>query len=341
MSDAGSIYYNTLSGIGNDIAQSMYQVHREHQAYDQQYGMAEALSRIGIDSSGRIVPIVPDEKGKTDKSIQPIVDPKALEMFKTGNRREWARSAGQLEILSRLGTSFLNRAQAAQIENQQNPKYDVTTPAGRTIPTSAAGAIASDIHAQSREDALAAGKQRAELAGRREQREIDTAKREDIRLALSQQKAKQDALEKTPEYQFQKKYNIKPLDVVGMPEGYNATDEAGNVLDSSSIEDRKAGKKPILWTPTTPVYREKLFKYAATKDRPGFEQYVPDPEGEFFNAGGQRLPYKDVSAIQKRAGFVYKQALEAAAQGGDVKGIATQIQQLGYDPDLFLKSLNQ
>lgn len=335
MADAGSLYYNALSGMGNDIAQSMYQVHKQHQAYDEQYGQAEALSRIGIDPAGRIVPIMPDEKGKVDKSIQPILDPKALEMFKTGNRREWARSAGQLEVLTRLGTSFLNRAQAAQIENQQNPKYDVTTPTGRTIPLSGAGAVAADVEAQRRQDALATGAVREARAGRRENREERTQQREDVRLGMSAAKDMRAELEKRPEVLFSRKYGLTPQAVIGLQESpYVAKDIQGNVI-ADGIAPVEPGKrlsdltsKPGVWNdlksyfnlgdkgkrdtimfepkdPSTGTFRESLYKYspssAGGKQVPSREQYVVNPTGELLNIRGTRVPLDEVSAVQNAA----------------------------------------
>jgi hypothetical protein len=111
MPDAGTNYYNALSGVGDDIARSMIYYHQKHVQYDQQMQLANALSRLGVDQSGRIVPIQMDEKGKAvDKNVQSIIDPKALDSFRAGNQRERERSIGGLDAINRLLTQQLGRA---------------------------------------------------------------------------------------------------------------------------------------------------------------------------------------------------------------------------------------
>lgn len=120
MADAGSIYFNALSGVGSDIANSMLEYHKEHQAHDQAYGVADALSRIGIDkNTGQPVMLQFDEKGKPMNAENVIAfgNPKAIEGFKNFNRQKAAANEGAMNALSRIMASGLTRAQAAAIED--------------------------------------------------------------------------------------------------------------------------------------------------------------------------------------------------------------------------------
>jgi len=114
MADAGDIYFRALSGIGNNLADAMQQYHREHQAYDQQASIADALSRLGVDPQGRITQIDPESK---DKSIQPIVDPKAFEIYRTANHAQQQRNLGAMEAINRIGMAATQHAISARIED--------------------------------------------------------------------------------------------------------------------------------------------------------------------------------------------------------------------------------
>lgn len=118
MADAGSNWYRALSGVGVDIANSMDQYHKRHVGYTEALQNADALSKIGIDASGRPVQMQFDEKGKPlDKTIQPLVDPKALEPFKNRTMSDWESSKTALDLLSRLGVGYAAKASAAAIED--------------------------------------------------------------------------------------------------------------------------------------------------------------------------------------------------------------------------------
>lgn len=110
-----------LASFGNDIATAMGQYHEEHQAYDQSLGVANALSRIGIDENGNLVPVV-DQEGKKISDVNPVVNPKALEAFQAKNRAGWERSRGALEALSRLGVAQIGRIQSQQAQLQALPQ---------------------------------------------------------------------------------------------------------------------------------------------------------------------------------------------------------------------------
>ena len=110
MPTLGSGIASAGEDIGRGIAFQMQQYHKEHVAYDEAYGIAEALSRIGVDQQGRVVQIQPDAQGKVDKSLTPAIDPKALERFKTFNRQNAAEARGALNALSGIGRLYIQGA---------------------------------------------------------------------------------------------------------------------------------------------------------------------------------------------------------------------------------------
>jgi len=52
MSDAGYIYAQMGANLGRQISGAMEDYHKEHQAYDQQAGIADVLSRFGVNAQG-------------------------------------------------------------------------------------------------------------------------------------------------------------------------------------------------------------------------------------------------------------------------------------------------
>src|SRR5215471_1200384 len=117
--NTGAIYYHALSGLGDDIARAMQQYHQQHQMYDQQYGISDALSRLGVNQQGVIVPIQLDEKGKQlDKTVRPIIDPQALQMFQARTANDRARATGALHAINDLGTKQINRILQQTLQDQ-------------------------------------------------------------------------------------------------------------------------------------------------------------------------------------------------------------------------------
>lgn len=120
MADAGDIWFRALSGVGNNIADSMQQYHKEHQAYDQQAGIAQAMSRLGVNQQGQITTIDPENP---DKTIQPLVDKKASEMFLSNNHAQQQKNLGAMEALNRIGMSIASQSvgpmQAAKLQQER------------------------------------------------------------------------------------------------------------------------------------------------------------------------------------------------------------------------------
>src|SRR4029077_14340532 len=118
MADAGDIYAqmgrNLANSIG-DITDQMDTYHKEHVKYDQQYQLAEALSRMEITPQGQITQIDP---ANPDKTLQPILDKKALASFQTNNHEQMVKNAAALEAVNRMGTNLLQHG-AASLRSSQ------------------------------------------------------------------------------------------------------------------------------------------------------------------------------------------------------------------------------
>lgn len=365
MADAGSMYYNALSGMGEDIARGMYQYHREHQAYDQQLGIANALSRIGVNEHGNIVAIQPDANGKVDKSIQPVLDPKARDMFTARNRQDWAKSAGALEILSRLGVSLANRMSEQNIE----PKFPVTV-GGNTYPLNAREAAMAGMRQEENEAQAQAAIPREKRAQRREERADKSSQREDVRLGMAQSAAARTEIEKRPEIQFSRKYGLTPQALIGIQESpYVATHQDKVLGENPPLQPgqtepaynkqswyqsfRQAfGADPtpeqVQWKVKNPdgVFREEELKYggSAKEGTPARERFRVNPEGQFLNVRGTRIPVGEVSTVQNAANAAQQnlqqtigspqfQALPPEQQAAKLTIIKQRLSNLGYNPN--------
>jgi hypothetical protein len=107
-----------IASFGDSIAGAMDDYHKKHVAYDQAEQLATALSRIGINEQGTLMPI--DLDGGTGKKsgVVPVIDPKALELFKAKTGREREHATGAMEALSRIGIGAMATAQREQIQKQ-------------------------------------------------------------------------------------------------------------------------------------------------------------------------------------------------------------------------------
>lgn len=295
MSDAGSIWFHALSGLGNNIADSMQQYHKEHQAYDQQAGIADALSRFGVDPQGRITQIDPNNP---DKSIQPIIDKKASELFMTTNHAQQQKNLGAMEALNHIGLNVLGQT-AGPLRQAQLKEAQLAT---QRVP-STIGDQTFDLNPAQAANVALAKTPKAPSAYTQ------------FRMDRAQKKDTQTEQEKLPEFQFQKKYQLLPKDILHEPMGY----EQGKTA---------AGEPATI--PTTPVYRER--KFTSTKGGKKQDAYTADPNGDFVNFKGQRIPYSEYATLQNRATFVYDRARAARARGTPDEEIAKRLEAMGFDP---------
>lgn len=115
-SGVGSMYHNALAGVGNDIARAMMYYHAQHQIYNQQMGVANALSRIGVGPQGNLTNAF-DQDGNPIKGVNPIIDKNALQQFQTNNHAGQIQATGALQALNRLGVQQMGKAMQAQVRS--------------------------------------------------------------------------------------------------------------------------------------------------------------------------------------------------------------------------------
>jgi hypothetical protein len=294
-SDAGLIWLHALSGVGNNIADAMQQYHKEHTAYDQQSQLADAMSRLGLNQQGQITPIDPNNP---DKTIQPIIDPKAVQLFQTNNHDQQVKNTGAMEALSRIGMHVISQtagpAAQARLKEAQLATQRIPTQIGDTTLDLTPGQSANVRMAQ-----------QPKAASPYTQFRMDQAKA----------KADQQQQEKLPEFQFQKKYQLMPKDILSQPMGYEQGKDA-------------QGNPSVV--PTTPVFRER--KYTVNQGGIKQDAYTPDPNGDIINYHDQRIPYSDYATLQNRAQFVYARAKDALARGTPPDQVQARLEQMGFDP---------
>ncbi len=293
-----------LASFGNNIADAMDEYHKRHQAYDQQMSIAQALSQVGITPDGQITSVAAGEQ--SGQKVKPVIDPKALEMFQARNQHERDLNLGALHALGQVGSTFLQHQIADQVQHQRDIPTDI---AGATVPLSPAQ-FATQTNENRRIDI--ASQPRGESANLTYRKAQDLAK----------QQAKDQ--EKLPEFQFQKKYQILPKDILNQPMGYNTQ------FSVDPTKDDKSQREVTGYVPTTQVYREREFQ----TNQQGVKQkgYAPDPNGELVNFKGQRIPFQEYQTLQNRAKFLYDRAAAALARGGDPAAIGKRLEEMGFDP---------
>jgi hypothetical protein len=293
MADAGYIWLNALSGLGNNIAESMQQYHKEHLAYDQQAQMAQAMSRLGVTSDGRITAIDPENP---DKTIQPLVDKKASEMFLSNNHAQQQKNLGAMEALNRIGMNMAQQT-VGPLRQAQLKEAQLAT---QRVPATIGNQTFDLKPEQAANVALA------------EQPKTPSAYTQ-FRMQQAQKKETQAEQDKLPEAQFQKKYQLMPKDILSQPMGYEKDPNvAGNYIN------------------TTPVFR--MRKYTSNVGGNKQDAYTPDPNGDIVNFHDQKIPYADYAALQNRARFVYDRARAALARGTPQEEVQKRLEAMGFDP---------
>lgn len=337
MADAGDIWFRALSGVGNNIADSMQQYHKEHQVYDQQSGIADVLSRMGVNQQGQLTPIDPNNP---DKTIQPVVDKKALELYQSNNHAQQQKNLGAIEALNRIGMNLagqtLGPLRQAQLKQAQlaTQRYSVPTQYG-DVQATGGQALQSDLE-----------NQRINLAKQPKgptthQQFLENQK---VRDAMTKQ------IQSSPEFKFQQKYGVFPKQVITPDvidpgkQAYRLFKADGGTELTPEYDDYGVARRPSYlkpdqksyWTPTTDIYRFNEIQ----RDENGVKttQHAPDPTGKFVSIGGQHIPFSDIQGIANRHDAVLKDAIKAItpiSQGGGGRnpaGVADMYAGLGYDP---------
>jgi len=147
------------------------------------------MSRLGLNQQGQITPIDPNNP---DKTIQPIIDPKAVQLFQTNNHDQQVKNTGAMEALSRIGMHVISQtagpAAQARLKEAQLATQRIPTQIGDTT--------------------------------------LDLTPGQSANVLMAKAKSDQQAQEKLPEVQFQKKYQLMPKDILSQPMGYEQGKDA-------------------------------------------------------------------------------------------------------------------
>lgn len=145
------------ANMGNSIAEGILNVlpimdkyHKEHVGYDQQMQLADALSRLGINEQGQITTL--DSETKGGPKIQPIIDPKALDTFRTKSHEGQVKAAGALEAINRMAVHGLGpvigQMGQEQLKAQRLQNQRINVQAGGNVypvsPTTALNAVVEE-----------------------------------------------------------------------------------------------------------------------------------------------------------------------------------------------------
>jgi hypothetical protein len=284
---------------------------------------------------------------------KPVIDKKALEDYLHHSTRQRAYVAGGItagmSLAQALGhysaatqrvpyavsghTYNIAPSQAAQLQTQQAQQEPrVPTKVGETTLNLTPGQAASAITEQQRIDL---SKQPKGLT----QQEI-------FRQQVEKEKAFQDKIKASPEYDFTKKYAVQPQQVLTpdvldpSKQAYRLfkTDPKGNPTeirpeyDEYGIARRPSWLEhdtPTYWSPASDIYRGNKI----TRNVGGVktDQFVPDPTGEHVDIGGQKIPFSAIQSISSRHDLLLKQATAALGQGANWQALAKQWAALGYN----------
>jgi hypothetical protein len=284
---------------------------------------------------------------------KPIIDPKALQAYQNHSERQRAYIAGgitagmsfvpALQHYARLNqqvpytvggqTYNIAPSQAATLQTQQANKVPAvpTEVGGKTINLPPSSAASAELE-----------KQRIELA----KQPKGLTQQQIFQQQLEKEKAFQDKIKASPEYDFTKKYAVQPQQVLTPDvldpgkQAYRlyATDAKGNPTEIQPEYDQYGIARrpsylpkdtPTYWTPASDVFRGNKI----TRNVGGVktEQFTPDPTGEHVDIGGQKIPYSAIQSINTRHDLLLKQATTALGQGADWQALAKQWAALGYN----------
>jgi hypothetical protein len=228
-------------------------------------------------------------------------------------------------------TYNIKPGQAAELQTEQGQKVPTEIAPGKTVPLAPGQAAQTELE-----------KQRIELA----KQPKGLTQQQIFQQQLEREKAFQEKIKASPEYDFTKKYAVQPQQVLHpdvldpSKQAYRLfqTDAKGNPTeiqpeyDQYGIPRRPSylpSNTPTYWSPASAVYRGN--KIERNVGGVKTEQFVPDPTGEHVDIGGQKIPFSAISSINTRHDLLLKQATAALGQGADWQALAKQWAALGYN----------
>jgi hypothetical protein len=300
---------------------------------------------------------------------KPVIDDKAMKDFLHHDSRQQAYIAGGMRAgmatMQALGhyaaasqrvpytvggqTYNIPPSQAAQLQTQQANKVPAvpTEVGGKTINLPPSSAAQAELE-----------KQRIDLA----KQPKGLTQHELFQQQVEKEKAFQEKIKSSPEYDFTKKYAVQPQqvltpDVLNIPQPGKPSPQAYQLfakINAQGKPDPTVNAVPIqpeydeygvprvpsyaassdpnaqpYWKPTTSIFRES--KYESNVGGTKQTYHKPDPSGELVNIGGQRIPYSAIQGINTRHDQLLKQATAALGQGADWQALAKQWAALGYN----------
>jgi hypothetical protein len=284
---------------------------------------------------------------------KPMFDQKALQAYQNHSQRQRAYIAGGItagmslvpalqhyarvnqQVPYQVGGQTYNiaPAEAARLQTQQANKVPPvpTEVGGKTINLPPSSAASAELE-----------KQRIDLA----KQPKGLTQQQVFQQQQAVDKAFQDKIKASPEYDFTKKYAVQPQQVLTPDvldpgkQAYRlfATDPKGNPTeiqpeyDQYGIPRRPSylpSDTPTYWSPASSIYRgNKITRnVGGTKT----EQFAPDPTGEHVDIGGQKIPFSAIQSINQRHDLLLKQATAALGKGADWQALAKQWSALGYN----------
>jgi hypothetical protein len=224
-------------------------------------------------------------------------------------------------------------SQAATLQTQQANKVPAvpTEVGGKTINLPPSSAAQAELE-----------KQRIDLA----KQPKGLTQQQIFQQQVEKEKAFQEKIKSSPEYDFTKKYAVQPQQVLTpdvldpSKQAYRLfqTDAKGNPTEIQPEYDQYGiprvpsylpSDTPTYWSPASSIFRGNKI----TRNVGGVktEQFATDPTGEHVDIGGQRIPFSAIQSISSRHDLLLKQATAALGQGADWQALAKQWAALGYN----------
>jgi hypothetical protein len=327
---------NLGQGLGGGLANALQGYHQEHMQQIQADALIQELQNTMNPSTGK-----------------PFLSSAAANEILAASGNQHAARVGGLLTALQLGrqplppqppvpytvggrTYNIPPTEAAQLQTTQAEKVPTEVVPGKTISLTPGQSATAELE-----------KQRIEIA----KQPRGMTPYQQFQVTQAQQKALDEKVKASPEYKFTQDYKLPPRQVL-TPDILDPSQQNYQLFDTTSgtptelkpaydqygIARRPSWLKsdaPTYWTPTTDIFRESKIdrNVQGTKTT----QYLPNPEGELVNIGGQRIPFSEIQGIKNRHDELLGQAQAALKAGKDPQVLAQWWDRLGYDPRELLQ----
>jgi hypothetical protein len=284
---------------------------------------------------------------------KPMIDPKSLQAYQNHSQRQRAYLAGGITAGMSLAQALGHYSQAAQ-----KVPYSVGGQTYNIAPSLAAQLQTQQANKEPRVPTQVGDKTLNLEPGTSahvelEKQRIDLAKQpkgltqqQIFEQQVQKDKAFQDKIKASPEYDFTKKWSLQPQQVLKPDvldpgkQAYRlfATDAKGTPTEiQPEYDEYGIARRPsylakdtsTYWSPASSIYRGN--KIERNVGGVKTSQFAPDPTGEHVDIGGQQIPYSAIKGISDRHDLLLKQATAALGNGADWQALAKQWSALGYN----------